>query len=782
MLQPIIAESVVLLFTLYVVSGLPGPSQYALQPIRHRKLPEYNCTQLFTIDDAEIERIRLQLPKLKEKKFDLVALNYSIRLDCLDDDEMKYVRHFLVTTRGKTILRYAVEAVYFPLKLFGLESTVVNVNVSPVDTNNTNDKPNVYALSNLTHISQVWTTENEFETLCYSSKGDAEFNFMLHLFIPKSAVLYSNSILCYKANNSTGPSELKSSDLVYAVYAMSFIVCLHISILDYLLIEDTNEQPQTKMKYHSGETPFSFRRLVIYLNGRSENGRQSLSYKTSEGQIDKDRRLKETVFPPLYPLYYGAMALSVLIALRHFRLIYGHTWRENIIFINDHDTLDYILDTYSRRIDIPSEVTNTVVRIMYYFVSLVYFGCAFVFFQTLKPDNIALNIFKPTFAFTYKLDQKPNTNKTKYMSTTAHFAGSYRLLLATAYWRQIFYLSLAVPDSRIRKIINENMKRDANNVLSISTCIVCLFILPPLAFIEICFLIVCGIAALVINITLTIIQALFPVLKYFLTGFAERLHHKGSTRQRLLYCIYGLLAYVTIWCVANLFIFNIVAIAVSFSLYITVVAIPFNPMYGVPLMVIILSLFKYLFMFYEDFQSDYKSLLDTFFEILDNHFIKKDIDLEISDTDKFDLKISNKVRKINVELFNHISKKYLPTSRNFAFLLLKVAFATACIVIAFNALEESGTGIETLKLSDLFSVILLVMIPGIFHHLTKHRKNLQRKDLYFKVFRYLKVLDRNQKLQDLVEYDTWNASGGCNTDTSESDSELGQTEDTPINV
>ena len=776
MLQP---ESVVLLFTLYVVSGLPGPSEFSLQPTRHRKLPEYNCTQLFTIDDAEIERIRLQLPKLKEKKFDLLALNYSVRLDCLDDDEMKYVRHFLVTTRGKTILRFAVEAVYFPLKLFGLTSTVVNVNVSPVDMNNTNDKHNVYALSNLTHISQVWTNENEFGTLCYSSKGDAEFISLLHLFIPKSAALNSNNILCYKANNSTDPSELKSSGLVYAVYAMSFIVCLHISILDYLLIEDTNEQPPTKTKYHSGETPFSFRRLVIYLNDRPENGRRSFSYKKFEGQVDKDRRLKETVFSPLN---YVIMALSILIALFHFVLIYGHTWRENIIFINDHDTLDYILDTYSRRIDIPSEVMNTFVRIMYYGVSLVYFGYAFVFFQTLKPDNIALNIFKPTFAFTYKLDKKTKANKNKYMSTTAHFAGSYRLLLDTAYWRQIYDLSQAFPEYRFWKFIDENMGRDANNAITILTRIVCLFILLPLAFIVRFFLILCGIASFIINIALAITQALFPVLKYFLTGFAERLYHKGSTGHRLLYCIYGLLAYVIIWCVANVFIFNTVALAVSFSLYITVVAIPFNPMYGVPLMVIILSLFKYLFMFYEDFQSDYKSLLDTFFEILDNHFIKKDIDLEISDTDIFNLKISNKVRKINVELFNHISKKYLPTSRNFAFLFLKVAFATACIVIAFNALEESGTGIETLKLSDLFSVILLVMIPGIFHHLTKHRKNLQRKDLYFKVFRYLKVLDRTQKLQDLVEYDTWDTSGGCNTDTPESDSELGQTEDTPIDV
>ena len=726
MLQQIIAESVVLLFALSVVSGLPGPSELALRPNRHRKLPEYNCKQLFTIDDAEIERIRFQLPKLKEKKFDLVALNYSVRLDCLDDDEMKYVRHFLVTTRGKTILRYAVEAVYFPLKLFGLTSTVVNVNVSPVDVNNTNDKPNVYALSNLTHISQVWTTENEFETLCYSSKGDAEFNFMLHLFIPKNAVLYSNNILCYKANNSTAPSELKSSDLVYAVYALSFIVCLHISILDYLLIEDTNEQPQIKMKYHSGETPFSFRRLMLYMFDRSENGRRSFSYKIFEGQVDKDS-----------PLNYGAMAFSVLIALWHFVLIYGHTWRENIIFINDYDTLDYIVDTYSRRIDRPSEVMNTFIHIMYYFVSLVYFGCAFVFFQTLKPDNIALNIFKPTFALTYKLDKQTNTNKTKYMSTIAHFAGSYRLLLDTSYWRQIYDLSQAFPDYRFWKFIDENMGRDANNAIAILARIVCLFILLPLAFIVRFFLILCGFASFIINVALAITQALFPVLKYFLTGFAERLYHKGSTRHRLLYCIYGLLAYVIIWCVANMFIFNIVALAVSFSLYITVVAIPFNPMYGVPLMVIILSLFKYLFMFYEDFQSDYKSLLDTYFEILDNHFIKKDSDLEISDTDKFNLKISNKVRKINVELFNHISKKYLPTSRNFAFLFLKVAFATACIVISFNALEESGTGIETLKLSDLFSVILLVMIPGIFHHLTKHRKNLQRKDLYFKVFRYL---------------------------------------------
>ena len=148
-------------------------------------------------------------------------------------------------------------------------------------------------------------------------------------------------------------------------------------------------------------------------------------------------------------------------------------------------------------------------------------------------------------------------------------------------------------------------------------------------------------------------------------------------------------------------------------------------------MVIALSLVSYLVMFYEDLQWDYKHLLDVIFEILDDHFVRKVPDTEVSQSDSLDLKTSTKVRQIDAKIFIQLSKKYIPYSRKCAFLFIKLVFAIMFIVIAFNALEESGTGIETVKLSDFFYVILLVMIPGIIRNFTGPRENLRRSQLYF---------------------------------------------------
>ena len=748
-----------LLSPLYVVSGLPGVSDFALEPERRRKLPEYNCEDLFSVNETEIERIRSRLTVL-EKKFDLIALNYTVRLDCLYDEEMKYIRHFLVTTRGKTILRYAVEAEYFPLKLFGLKSTVLDVNVTPVKINHTGSVHDIYSLANFTFVSQSLVSETGFEAVCYSTRVESELDFATFLFIPKGAVFKRNNIYCVSQADSE-TSWLESSKLVFAVYALSVFACLHINLLDYLILDDINRRKTSRKLYHTGETPFSFERFLLYLSVN-----RYLGYKNNK---DETSHMYELQHAECKPIKYTSMCMSIMVGLGYMCFIYGHAWQENIVFINDPDTLSYILETYSRRIDRPSVIFNFIFRALYYWCSLVYFVYAFVFFQQLKDCNIAFNIFNPQFVFTSILEgqQIRQSYKRKHFSSTLHFSASYRRIFNCRFWQQIFILSCTIPDSRVWKYIKENMTVKTPKAISYVTCS-CLFVLIPVAFTEKCALILFAIANMAINITFVFVQAFCPVLKYFFTGFAERLHNTNGVRNRLAYCIYGLVAYIIIWCVANVFIFNTVALSVSFVLYITIVAIPFNPTYGVPLVIIILSLVYYLFMFYDDFQSDYKMLLETIFEILDDHFVKKDTDVEVSESGTFDLKVSNKVRTINVELFNHLSKKYIPISRKIAFLFIKVAFAAACIVISFNALEESGTSIESLKLSEFFSVILLVMIPGIFRYFAKPREDLRQKILFFHVFKYLKKLDRKNKLEDLIEWDKWNS----NSDSSDSEQDL----------
>ena len=59
------------------------------KPSQHRKLHEYNCPKLYSVNDTEIELIQSEL-KGFEQKNDIVVLNFSVSLDCIIDDEMKY--------------------------------------------------------------------------------------------------------------------------------------------------------------------------------------------------------------------------------------------------------------------------------------------------------------------------------------------------------------------------------------------------------------------------------------------------------------------------------------------------------------------------------------------------------------------------------------------------------------------------------------------------------------------------------------------------------------------
>ena len=54
------------------------------------------------------------------------------------------------------------------------------------------------------------------------------------------------------------------------------------------------------------------------------------------------------------------------------------------------------------------------------------------------------------------------------------------------------------------------------------------------------------------------------------------------------------------------------------------------------------------------------------------------------------------------------------------------------------------------------------MIPGIIRNFAAPRENLRRSQLYFKVFKYLKHLDKKNKLETMVKLDIDDSSSDSN--------------------
>ena len=741
---------ILLLSNFPYIHGLPGPSEDYVKPSRYRKLSQYNCTQLYAVNESEIERIQNELEKFKQNKYDLVVLNYTVNLDCLFDDEMKYVRQFLVTEKGKTVLRYAAEAEYFPLKIFGLKSTIQNVNIIPVYINDSAHPRKAYGLQNLTAFTKILLANSGFSDACFSLRDETIWNMAELLFIPKSAILSKTAIICHQSDSEQ--EDLNTSGLVYAIYALCLFVTMHINVLYDLVLEELTERGDDLNIYHKDETPFSMTRLIPRM---SAFAKQAKNRKTIPvGELGTTRHGIANCGE------YMLLAFSLPVAVGYYVLIYQNAWVENVIFMNDAASLDYITNTYASPLVKSSGFMQTLFRLFFFVFFLLYLKLASLFFDSLDRTEVAFTIFEPSHVFTHALEQSRYSRidrEKKILKQTSQFVRAYKLIFSD-FWSEIVCVSVSGPHSfavTYARKISEDERTQSN----IHACMHCLliFLLQVLAFFERCFYIVCALVNICVNVIFTLIQTFCPVLKYFFTGYAQRIHRESNTLSKVVprftYAVGMLLLYMTIWCGLNLFVFNSVMLMSSYFLYLTIVAVPFNPSYGVPFMVIVLSLISYLIMFYDDFQSDYKHLLDVIFEILDDHFVKKVADTEVSQSDSFDLKTSTKVRQIDAEIFNQLSKKYIPYSRKCAFLFIKLIFTIMLIVIAFNALEESGTGIETLKLSDYFSVILLVMIPGIIRNFTGPRENLRRSQVYFKVFKYLKKLDKNKHLEAMVKFD-----------------------------
>ena len=350
------------------------------------------------------------------------------------------------------------------------------------------------------------------------------------------------------------------------------------------------------------------------------------------------------------------------------------SWIKNIIFLNDDAILDYLKDTHDSPVTSGYMYVVLVVGVgILYFVSLpMYLGFAFMFTKSIDNTDIAFTLFTPGTVFTHVLEQPSYyriDSRMKSRTIASNFVKSYKQLFSLASWAEITHVSVVIPRSvLLKKVPKDSQKQSGFPCFPLCLCILFLILL---GFVEQCVYILFGMVNLCINIIFVLIQTLCPILKYFLTGYAQHVSRECKNEEnvflRYAYAFGTLLLYLLFWCGANLYVFNNAMLLISYLLYLTFVAVSFNPSYGVPFIVIVLSLLSYLHMFYEDFQADYKHLLHVVFEILDEHFVKKIPTTDVSTSDSFNLKTSIKVRQIDAEIFEQLSKKYIPYSRKCAF-------------------------------------------------------------------------------------------------------------------
>ena len=199
-----------------------------------------------------------------------------MNLDCIFDDEFKFIRHFLVTPKGKTILKYAVEAEYFPLCVFGFKSTILNVNLTQVHVNDSANIDKVFTIRNLTEVLKLVLSKSGYTDVCLSFRNEYIWDILTFLFIPKDATFNPNGIRCQQADGKQ--DVLETSSLVFVVYIVCFFATMHVNLLYAFIVEEIKERRDDGKFYHKDETPFSFLRIIPFLCNLSkrENYRKVL--------------------------------------------------------------------------------------------------------------------------------------------------------------------------------------------------------------------------------------------------------------------------------------------------------------------------------------------------------------------------------------------------------------------------------------------------------------------------------------------------------------------------
>ena len=432
-----------------------------------RNLREHNCTELYSVYNTEVERIQT---KLKEygQTYDIVVLNFTVNLDCIIDDEkryseMKYVRQFLVSKKGKAVLKYTVETVYFALMVFGFKSTILNVNLTPVHVNDTETMNRVFTINNFTEISKSLLTNTKFTDVCVSYRNEHMWNFLSFLFIPKFATFSANGLRCLQAEG--GEDVLQTSTLVYAIYVVCFIATMHIE----LILDEIRKRGGNWKIYHKVETPFSISSLISLVY-------RAILYKSASPAGETESTSSETRKCVEITTFFW----SLPIAMGYYAVTLVNGWVKNVLFLNDARTLDYIDNTYifPDTLLLSNNQGCILLGVLFYACMLLYLRFAFIFTKSLDHTDVAFSIFQPARVFTHGLEQSKYDviDRRKKSSSSSNFVKSYKQLFNCAYWCEV--MSIQFPLHHASHFSTQRNFRETREKLLLS------FLFVPTLFVH----------------------------------------------------------------------------------------------------------------------------------------------------------------------------------------------------------------------------------------------------------------------------------------------------------
>lgn len=235
------------------------------------------------------------------------------------------------------------------------------------------------------------------------------------------------------------------------------------------------------------------------------------------------------------------------------------------------------------------------------------------------------------------------------------------------------------------------------------------------------------------------IQTLLPLLRHFISGCLENICKPLRTDSRVIKYgyIFGVICvYIVFWIACSTGLFYAILRLTSTFVHILCVCVPYNPTEVAPVIVITLAVIQCILIFFEDFQSDYKILLDSLFNAIDR------INSERPD--------DTKIRYVSQQYFDRSCREYILGCRKRVFLLSKIGFLFICVFVGYTAYIESGSYKSMNILSNFISATALVVLPEIVRRLLKPFGDAFEHNLESEILEDLQQENQND-LKEIIE-------------------------------
>lgn len=259
-----------------------------------------------------------------------------------------------------------------------------------------------------------------------------------------------------------------------------------------------------------------------------------------------------------------------------------------------------------------------------------------------------------------------------------------------------------------------------------------------------------------VNIVFQLVQTLLPLTRHFIGGCLESLCKDKSIFRR----IASVNMYLATWICFNIGVVSVIFKLLKIFIYLMCVCVPYNPEESVPVNVTILAIIQCILIFYDEFQSSYKILLDTLYTALDK------------------IDEGKKIRFITKAYFEVLCKQYILTCRKTIYLLAKTILIIGLVFIGIIAYKESGLEQNISLLTTFISASAFVLLPEIMWRILAPFGDTFEPSLESEILKDLEELHKLKILKQTLEGDMKqnyisDSSESSSSESSESDNEFG---------